>query len=267
MPPQLHSKLYYNDGSTVRNNPGGNLKSNAVNPIQITSEKIAQLEQQLSETKSVPQRNPIKQQIGELNSQLENQGRASWENMSPEQRQAVVEQIETNMPLGMRNRLPTAEWDRIGPAVKAKLIGAMGQSIQPLTNRPVSQPQIEDGSPQVSTNHPFQQYDTVAQQYGRSVSPNGVILSSDGKDTGVRIVEKKGRVHVESSNGQLLHTGADANSIGNFLEKFWGDKKSNNPSSQIDTNAHEAATSPLNDTLAPTQAQIEAGNYKKGHIS
>lgn len=24
MPPQLHSKLYYNDGSTVRNNPGGN---------------------------------------------------------------------------------------------------------------------------------------------------------------------------------------------------------------------------------------------------
>lgn len=30
--------------------------------------------------------------------------------------------------------------------------------------------------------------------------------------------------------------------------------------------AHEAATSPTNDLPAPTPAQIEAGNYKKGHI-
>ncbi|WP_262442589.1 PLxRFG domain-containing protein [Acinetobacter ursingii] len=37
-------------------------------------------------------------------------------------------------------------------------------------------------------------------------------------------------------------------------------------SSPIDTNAHEAATSPQNDLPEPTQAQIEAGNYKKGHI-
>lgn len=35
----------------------------------------------------------------------------------------------------------------------------------------------------------------------------------------------------------------------------------------IDTIAHEAATSPLNNTPKPTQAQIEAGNYKKGHIN
>ena len=35
----------------------------------------------------------------------------------------------------------------------------------------------------------------------------------------------------------------------------------------IDTQAHEAATSPNNDLPAPTPAQIEAGNYKKGHIN
>lgn len=35
---------------------------------------------------------------------------------------------------------------------------------------------------------------------------------------------------------------------------------------QIDAAAHEAATSPTNDTPEPTQPQIEAGNYKKGHI-
>lgn len=34
----------------------------------------------------------------------------------------------------------------------------------------------------------------------------------------------------------------------------------------IDEAAHEAATSPLNDRPEPTQAQAEAGNYRKGHI-
>lgn len=38
-------------------------------------------------------------------------------------------------------------------------------------------------------------------------------------------------------------------------------------SDEFDRKAHQAATSKLNDTAAPTQAQIEAGNYKKGHIS
>ncbi len=39
-----------------------------------------------------------------------------------------------------------------------------------------------------------------------------------------------------------------------------------NMGSNINNIAHEAATSPLNNLPEPTQAQIEAGNYKKGHI-
>lgn len=35
----------------------------------------------------------------------------------------------------------------------------------------------------------------------------------------------------------------------------------------FDAAAHEAATSPKNDTPQPTEAQIEAGNYRKGHVS
>jgi len=35
---------------------------------------------------------------------------------------------------------------------------------------------------------------------------------------------------------------------------------------EIDQAAHEAATSPLNDKPQPTEAQKEAGNYKKGHV-
>ena len=34
----------------------------------------------------------------------------------------------------------------------------------------------------------------------------------------------------------------------------------------VDIEAHEAATSPVSELPEPTQAQIEAGNYKKGHI-
>ena len=36
---------------------------------------------------------------------------------------------------------------------------------------------------------------------------------------------------------------------------------------EIQAKAHEAATSPLNDLAQPTQAQKEAGNYKKGHVN
>jgi len=39
------------------------------------------------------------------------------------------------------------------------------------------------------------------------------------------------------------------------------------PIEKIDQAANEAATSPLNDRLYPTDAQKEAGNYKKGHVS
>lgn len=35
---------------------------------------------------------------------------------------------------------------------------------------------------------------------------------------------------------------------------------------EIDQEAHEAATSPSNELSEPSQAQIEAGNYKKGHV-
>lgn len=39
------------------------------------------------------------------------------------------------------------------------------------------------------------------------------------------------------------------------------------PLTPLDEKAHEAATSPLNDLPQPTDAQIQAGNYKKAHLS
>jgi len=37
--------------------------------------------------------------------------------------------------------------------------------------------------------------------------------------------------------------------------------------SELDAAAHESAASPTNETPVPTQAQTEAGNYKKGHVN
>src|SRR5690606_7504041 len=45
-----------------------------------------------------------------------------------------------------------------------------------------------------------------------------------------------------------------------------GEWLGNNEDSDLDNAAHAAATSIQNDLPEPTQAQIEAGNYKKGHI-
>jgi soluble lytic murein transglycosylase-like protein len=76
-----------------------------------------------------------------------------------------------------------------------------------------------------NTENKFQKYDDVAQQYGRSVNSDGAILSNKGKDTGVRIVEKKGRIRIERQDGQLLFSGTNPESLGKFLEDYWFDKK------------------------------------------
>lgn len=44
------------------------------------------------------------------------------------------------------------------------------------------------------------------------------------------------------------------------------DEEKEEETDDIDSKAHEAATSPTNGIAEPTQAQKEAGNYKKGHI-
>lgn len=50
-------------------------------------------------------------------------------------------------------------------------------------------------------------------------------------------------------------------------QKKYGVKPKSLPGNEIDTKANEAATSPNNNIPQPTQAQKEAGNYKKGKIN
>jgi len=72
---------------------------------------------------------------------------------------------------------------------------------------------------------PFAAYDAVARTYGYEVRADGAI-GSEGKFPGPTIKEKGGRLRVESSKGDLLGSyPATPESMGKFLESFWGAEK------------------------------------------
>lgn len=73
---------------------------------------------------------------------------------------------------------------------------------------------------------------------------------------------------LEEAEGEGVVTAYDDEALDDMIaqgEK--GEKIPEKGTLSIDDQAHEAATSPMNDTPEPTEAQKEAGNYKKGHIA
>lgn len=80
-------------------------------------------------------------------------------------------------------------------------------------------------SEQVAHDGVFAPYNEIARQYGRSVTTGGVILNNQGKDTGVRIVEKNKGMRIESSDGKLLFSAKNPNSLNLFINDHWGDVK------------------------------------------
>lgn len=92
---------------------------------------------------------------------------------------------------------------------------------------PATETNAEPVEAEKQTDHPYQKYDDLAKQYGRSVRPDGAILKGNGQDTNVRISEKKGRLRIEDTTGKTLFTGAtNPESLGKFLEDYWYDTKS-----------------------------------------
>jgi hypothetical protein len=72
---------------------------------------------------------------------------------------------------------------------------------------------------------PFAAYDAVARTYGYEVRADGAI-GGEGKFPGPTIKEKGGRLRVESGKGDLLGSyPATPESLGKFLENFWGAEK------------------------------------------
>lgn len=97
--------------------------------------------------------------------------------------------------------------------------------------------------------------------------------------TGTETVPPVQKLDGQSSDGMSVMQSAEGSGVTGKggvqgdLSEMWenvGGKAQEVPpvrGEAVDQQAHEAATSPQNDLTEPTQAQIEAGNYKKGHVS
>lgn len=118
-----------------------------------------------------------------------------------------------------------------------------------------------ENKPEQPTEHPYQKYDELANQYRRSVKPDGSILKSNGQDTGVKISEKKGRLRIDDSTGKTLFTGAtNPESLGKFLEDYWYDTKSKPKPKPEPTTQEEPKQAPPADDIGRTSDNAPFAN-------
>lgn len=91
-------------------------------------------------------------------------------------------------------------------------------------------------------------------------------IETEKLDLNTRIQEAQQKFDAETSVAQKAQLRRELNSLNGKLKQVETQKLNEQHKQKIDVAANEAATSSGNNLPAPTQAQIEAGNYKKGHI-
>ena len=105
--------------------------------------------------------------------------------------------------------------------------------------------------------------DAQPQPFAEQNAMDAAVDTAEEMDDDTRIAQLQEKL--KTLSGQARASGWDERLIGErdrTLKELAGfaDRKA------VDEAASEAATSPTNDLPEPTEAQIEAGNYKKGHV-
>ena len=208
-----------------------NTISNTENNID-KIQKISALEQQLANEKSVIKKVRLRKQITELQNGLDqNQVSANLD----EPRKATAENL-------------SGEFKRMEQATAR--VNAVRQ-------------RMREANPEIFTAENDRVRETHGLTNARVTSIADEIETSGNYELSDREYEK-------IKNNPNYKIDYDAR---NFMGKVTavkdphsGEWVGNNEQSDLDNAAHEAATSVHNDLPEPTQAQIEAGNYKKGHI-
>lgn len=209
-----------------------NTISNTENNID-KIQKISALEQQLKNEKSVPKKAQIRKQIIELQNGLTEQAQSS---------------VSLNQPQKTTVENLTGEFKKIEESTTR--INAVRQ-------------RMREANPEIFTAENDRVRETHGLTNARVTSIANEIETSGNYELSDREYEK-------IKNNPNYKIDYDAR---NFMGKVTavkdphsGEWVGNNEQSDLDNAAHEAATSVHNDLPEPTQAQIEAGNYKKGHI-
>ena len=91
-------------------------------------------------------------------------------------------------------------------------------------------------------------------------------IETEKLDLNTRIQEAQQKFDAETSVAQKAQLRRELTNLNSELNRVEMLQLNEQKKQQIDISANEAATSSGNNLPEPTQAQIEAGNYKKGHI-
>ena len=209
--------------------------SQSPNEIQ-TSEaksKLTELEAQLVTEKSVPKKAQIRKQIAKLQNELSTQAQSDVNIDSPQK--STVENHRENF----------AKMDRSIAKVNA------------------ARQRMREANPEIFTEANDRVRETHGLTNARVTAIADEIESSGSYELSDREYGKiKNNPNYKIDYNPKTFTGK----VIAIKDQHSGEWLGNNEDSDLDNAAHAAATSIQNDLPEPTQAQIEAGNYKKGHI-
>lgn len=209
--------------------------SQSPNEIQ-TSEaksKLTELEAQFATEKSVPRKAQIRKQITELQNELSTQAQSDVNIGSPQK--STVENHRENF----------AKMDR-----SIEKVNAVRQ-------------RMREANPEIFTEANDRVRETHGLTNARVTAIADEIESSGSYELSDREYGKvKNNPNYKIDYNPKTFTGK----VVAVKDQHSGEWLGNNKQSDLDNAAHEAASSTMNDLPEPTQAQIEAGNYKKGHI-
>lgn len=254
-----------------------------------TSQQLATLQQRFDEAKTVPEKAKIRKEINQLqNNQLQPDVNSNDKFQStdvPEIRNSEVPDSTGNQLTSTSNS-PTNDVENV-PNEKASKPSQISNVVTNQINQLEQKLSAAKSVPQKAKIR-NQINQLKSQQIESRETPQNVVLNPDqiktqygdapesvmsdieilGDDFTVDLREDNKKANalnnpnynaVQKSDGSVEIVGMKHPTTGE-----WVGKKPTAVS--IDENAHQAATSAQNNTPEPTQAQIEAGNYKKGHI-
>lgn len=195
--------------------------------------KVTELEAQLVTEKSVPKKAQIRKQIAKLQNELSTQAQSDVNLSSPQK--ATVENHRENF----------AKMDR---------------SIAKINS---ARQRMREANPEIFTAENDRVRETHGLTNARVTAIADEIESSGSYELSDREYDKiKNNPNYKIDYNPKTFTGK----VIAVKDQHSGEWLGNNEDSDLDNAAHAAATSIQNDLPEPTQAQIEAGNYKKGHI-
>ncbi|WP_252149929.1 PLxRFG domain-containing protein [Acinetobacter cumulans] len=252
----IDKKKLGNDYQVVQDGKRFEIQPNVAQVQDGNQSQLEALEQQFEEAKTVPEKARIRKEINALQ-QGDNQPSAIENTISASENtildaQNNIDKIQTNNIADQLAQLEQQFLDAKSVPQKAKLkkqIDRLKSQQTEMTTTPFSSEQIQ------------KQYGDTAESVMSDIEILGddftIDLRDDNKKTNA--LNNPNYNAVQKADGSVEIVGMKHPSTGE-----WVGKKPNAIS--IDENAHQAATSSQNNTPEPTQAQIEAGNYKKGHI-